>query len=169
MDPLTGPLTAGLRQPDARSCGAASTVMAAALRDAALAERVTAPGGFDAEVLAAHRRLTRLVLHARPQLPWPRVLGTPPWAVARELGALCGVPHRTRVVRWSRTPTGPVAGAVYVGSRWLPRHVMLVLDGQPTRCYNPATGQVRPLDDPRLSSWRTRWFEITPRARRTRA
>ena len=147
---------AGLRQPDQRTCGATCAVVAV---DLAAGRPPTGRGtSFDRDVLDAHRRLTRLRLHGRLQLPWPRALGTPPWALARELSAATGRPHRVRLVRWSRRRSVPPAGALYVGTRWLPRHVLLVLaDGS---CYNPATGRVLPLDDPRLTRWSTPWFTV---------
>ncbi|MDO9456722.1 hypothetical protein [Nocardioides sp.] len=155
------PSGAGLRQPDARTCGAACMIVAAG----------ASPASFTTDVLAAHRRLTRLRLRGRLQLPWPRALGTPPWAVARELAAVTGTPHRTRVVRWSRSAP-PRAGALYVGSRWLPRHVVLVVDAgagtaeAPPRCYEPASGRVVPLDGRPLAGWRHRWLAVTPVASR---
>lgn len=153
----------GLRQPDARSCGAACLVVAAGPPHD--------PDDFGAAVRATHRRLTRLRLRGRLQLPWPRAIGTPPWSVARELGALTGTPHRVRLVRWS-APHPPRLGALYVGSRWLPRHVVLVVgatdDGR-ARCYEPASGRTVTVDLARLArqqvavaGWRWGWFSVTP-------
>jgi hypothetical protein len=129
------------------------------------------PTTFGATVVATHRRLTRPRLRGRAQLPWPRALGTPPWAVARELTALTGVRHRTRLVRWSR-PAPQAAGALFVGNRWLPRHVVLVVDGaDPGRpgCYEPGAGAVVPVDLERLgrhevavAGWRYAWFSVSP-------
>ncbi len=153
------PLEAGLRQPDARSCGAASMVMARALADPAYAE--TATTSFTPDVLATHRRLTSWRLRGRLQLPWPRTLGTPPWAVARELSALTGRRHHVRLVRWSSR--APARGALYVGSRWLPRHVVLVVDDHPARCYEPASGRVLPVDGRPLAGWPVSWFVVAPR------
>ena len=154
----------GLRQPDSRTCGAACLVVAAGPPyDVA---------GFAPTVLAAHRRLTRSRLHGRWQVPWPRVIGTPPWAVARELTALTGVPHRVRLVRWS-VPTVLPSGVLFVGNRWLPRHVVLVLEagtaGRP-RCYDPTRGRVVDVDlarldrhEERVGGWRYPWFSVVPR------
>lgn len=163
MSPAVPP--AGLRQPDPRSCGAACAVVAAG--------PPWDPATFGARTLETHRRLTRARMRGRPQVPWPRALGTPPWALARELSALTGVRHRTRVVRWSRhLPAGP--GVLVVGDRWLPRHVALLLD-QPARsdgrvaCYEPASGRVVALDldalarrEARVGQWRQAWFRIVP-------
>jgi hypothetical protein len=146
----------GLEQPDRRTCGAACMVLAACLADGTTPD----PVRFGAATLATHRRLTSARLHGRLQLPWPRALGTPPWAVARELSAVTGRRHRTRVVRL-RT-VAPGAGALYVGNAWLPRHVLLVLEDG--RCFDPATGRVLPLDSASLTRWRTRWFTVAPTA-----
>ncbi len=153
---------AGLRQPDRRSCGASVAVVARARADATYAAGLGGEGeaGWRRQVLTAHRRLVRARLRGRLQPPWPRTLGTPPWALARELGAVTGRRHHVRVVRWS-PPTTPRAGALYVGSRWLPRHVLLVLDDDPATCWDPASGRVLPVDHPGRR-WRTRWFAVTP-------
>ncbi|WP_139978121.1 hypothetical protein [Nocardioides litoris] len=169
------PSVAGLRQPDRRSCGAACVVVAADLaadRDPG-ARRAT----FGADVLATHRRLVRLVLRGRPQPPWTRLLGTPPWAVARELSAVTGVRHRVRLVRWGRARRAAAhdrlqaGGALFVGDRWLPRHVVLALPGPgpEVRVYEPAAGAGVRLDRERtaagtlrLAGWSHPWFTVTP-------
>ena len=90
----------GLKQPDQRSCGAACLVVAQGLRDAAYRERVTDPATFRTEVLAMHGRITSSVdVAGRIQLPWPRDLGTPPWAVANQLAGVSGVPHTSQLLR----------------------------------------------------------------------
>ena len=61
------------------------------------------PGDLRARGRTLHRRLTSLSDTAGGwQVPWPRALGTPPWAVARELGLLTGVPYAVRSVRLGR-------------------------------------------------------------------
>jgi hypothetical protein len=182
-----------LRQPDGRSCGAAVAVVARMLRDPAYAA-ATRHGSFPAEVLAQHRRLT--AWHdacGRRQAPWPGRLGTPPWALVRELGRLTAEgyaarPALRRRAAWDRlrtaTPDRPVA--LYVGSRLLPRHVVLVTGpdegpGTAVACYEPASG--RPVRLERwaflaggcaLAGWDRPWFTVGPAltarpARRTRA
>jgi hypothetical protein len=188
-------LPAPLRQPDGRSCGAAVAVVAQVLRDPAYAGAVVRPGAFAAEVLARHRRLTAWRdVAGRPQVAWPRALGTPPWALARELRRLTRAPYAVRPVRgradaaWERlrtaSPTRPVA--VYVGSRRLPRHVVLVTGpadpaGTAVRCYEPAAGREVRLERRAfaagrcgLAGWDRPWFTVAPalprrRGRRTRA
>lgn len=173
----------GLTQPDQRSCGPSSLVAARLLLDPTYA-----PTSFADDVLALHRRITGPTAFGRAQLPWPRALGTPPWAVARTMTELSGVPHRTRVVRWGDRADDLVhlasAGGpcpLYIGDRWLPRHVVLVVsaEGDSLQVYNPAHGTV--VDVPgadfvtgRLTStgrWDTPWFVVSPRprARRTPA
>jgi len=173
---VTGPgvvFTERLVQPDRRSCGAGVLVVARMLLDSGYAELVATgrhpvtgfvlPGAladrFRHEVLAMHRRVTGPVDAAgRLQLPWPRALGTPPWAVARQLSATGRPPVRHSVITvgagrdavFDRVVAAAAAGRpvpVYVGNRWAPRHVVLVVGVAPgredrLRCYDPARGRV---------------------------
>jgi hypothetical protein len=170
--------TRRLAQPDRRSCGAAVLVVARMLHDPAYADLVE--DRFADEVLDTHRRTTGPVDAAGAlQLPWPRALGTPPWAVARQMTATSGVRYRSRVVRpWRRQAEldrivraaadgHPVP--VYVGSRRLPRHVVLVLDEE-LRVYEPSAGRrvrMRVGDfvdgELELASWSRPWFSVLPR------
>lgn len=131
-------MTTWPKQPDSRTCGPSVVVVAEGL-----------PGpwpDFDAEVLAMHRRLNRW---------WPRALGTTPWAVAGRLGGRVRRFRRAEVIAALPTPV-----PVYVGSRWLPRHVVLALgttDDDGLRVYDPARGAVVPLEAVR---WRTAWFAV---------
>ena len=189
---MTGPgdvFTERLVQPDQRSCGAAVLVVARALLDRGYAELLVSgrhpgtglalPGSlvdrFRHEALAMHARVTGPVDAAgRLQVPWPRALGTPPWAVARQLSATGGsatsgssaasglsrVGHRVvpawpdRAALLDRIVSATAEGRpvpVYVGNRWAPRHVVLFLGGSPgrgdgLRCYDPARGWVVDLD-----------------------
>ncbi len=174
-----------LVQPDRVSCGATCLVVARMIEDHAYGERIGAaasiPDEFRAEVLAMHRRVTGFVDHGRLQLPWPRALGTPPWAVARELGEW--EPDGRRV-RWIRI--APAAGydavvaatrarrpvPVYVGNVWMPRHVVLALGEERgrLRCYEPARGRLVDLgrEDFRRSrlgvaGWDHAWSAVLPR------
>ena len=169
-----------LRQPDRRSCGAAALVMARRIVRPRYAGLVGDQETFAHEVVTLHRRLTSLADTAGGwQLPWPRALGTPPWAVARELRLLTAVPYAVRPVRLGRrvwphlaheTPTRPVA--VFVGDRFLPRHVVLVTDVERdiTRTYEPASGldlevsrQRWESGDLGLAGWDRPWLVVTPR------
>lgn len=191
--PVIGPEARALleqrpRQPDTRSCGAAVLVLARAVTDdgyagllgaagRGLAGRAPGASRWLTEVQGMHRRSTSLADAAgRLQLPWPRLLGTPPWAVARALSAW-GPRH---VVR--RAPgalpalTAALAAGrpvpLYVGSRWLPRHVVLALrvGEHAVWAYDPASGQVLPLllDDLRrrrvaVAGWSRWWWAVVPR------
>lgn len=168
-----------LRQPDQRSCGAAVLVMAEVLAHEAYAGWL-ADGGidrFDAEVLAMHRRTTGPIDAAgRIQAPWTRLLGTPPWAVSRQLAARRGRPHRTRpVLPWSRRRALDQIRAaaardvvpLFIGSG-LPRHVVLVLDDDLTT-YDPASGRAHAIDADGLAAgrmadlaWPVPWFWVGP-------
>jgi hypothetical protein len=179
-------LGARLAQPDQRSCGAAVLVVARALLDPGYAELLVSgrhpgtglalPGSladrFRHEALAMHARVTGPVDAAgRLQVPWPRALGTPPWAVARQLsatgGAVASGGGGLPRVRHRVVPAWPDRGAlldrivaataegrpvsVYVGNRWAPRHVVLFLGGSAgrgdgLRCYDPARGWVVDVD-----------------------
>ena len=153
----TGRLVLGrqFQQPDQRSCGAATAVMLEALRSDSYARRLLAGGDdeFDREVRAMHRRITGPVDAAGAiQAPWLRMIGTPPWALARQVGRRSTRPRvvlaRFRPGRaWAAMDASLLAGApvpVYVGSRWLPRHVVLAFERleDAVRLYEPSSGRV---------------------------
>lgn len=189
-----------LRQPDRLSCGATALVAAHMLLDPAYAALISegrrpvtghALSGlresrFRDEVLALHRRVTGPVdVRGHLQPPWPRALGTPPWAVARQLSALRTtsrppLPHRTRQVRCDRGAAyDRIVAAVraarpvplYVGNRWSPRHVVLCV-GETAgvlRCYEPGSGRI--IAVPRdafvgnrldLAGWDRAWLAVVP-------
>lgn len=136
-------MTAWPRQPDDRTCGPSCVVVAELLRDG----RALPWPGFGARVTARHRELNRW---------WPRALGTTPWAVRRVLGGRVR-PYRREAVLAALPRPVPV----YLGSRWLPRHVVLVLDqrdGEPM-AYDPARGVVAPIS---TSRWRHLWCAVLP-------
>lgn len=165
-------LPSRLRQPDRLSCGAASVVAARTLLTAWRPENV------EAEILSEHALLTSSRSpRDRFQMPWPRRLGTPPWAVTNALRALTGE-HIATVITRNRPAIGyevlreqvarrPVA--VYLGSRWLPRHVVLavrpVLDG--IEVFDPAAGALVTVAAARwtehrvdVAGWSHSWFVI---------
>ena len=169
-----------LHQPDRRSCGAASLVMARRLVHPRYAGLVGDQGTFAHEVAALHRRLTSLAdTSGRWQVPWLQAIGTPPWAVARELRLLTGVPYAVHAVRlrrhvWSHLeavdPQRPAA--VFVGDRFLPRHVVLVTGARADRAttYEPASGRTLAVSRERwerdtlgLAGWDRPWLVISPR------
>lgn len=177
-----------LRQPDQRSCAATVLVVAQLLGDPSYGRFVGTPDAFRAEVLAMHRRVTSPAdVRGRLQVPWPQALGTPPWAVAHQLEGTTGVAHDVRWVREDREAAydevvAATAGRhpvpLYLGSRWLPRHVVLALGEveHALRVYEPSRGRL--VDVPRpaflagmldLAGWDTPWFSVLPRGRRTPA
>lgn len=168
-----------LVQPDRVSCGATCLVVARMIEDHSYGEYIgsapSVPERFREEVLAMHRRVTAPVDHGRIQLPWPRALGTPPWAVARQLG--------DRDVRWIRT--SPASGydavvaatrdrkpvPVYIGSARLPRHVVLALGEERGRLrfFEPASGHLRDVGREEfhrsrigLAGWDHAWWAVLP-------
>lgn len=194
-------LGSGLTQPDARSCGAAVLVFSRMLHDAGYAQLVatgrhpvtgwTIPGDtherFQSETLAMHRRATRVItVSERLQMPWPRALGTPPWALAAQMsgrhGSGLGGEYVVRPApMWDRgdifTDVVKALAAdhtvpIVVGDRWLPRHVVLALVGTSDfmRVYDPATGGVRTITRQEFTSallpfgrWHRCWATIVPR------
>jgi hypothetical protein len=145
-----------LRQPDQVSCGAATVVAARMIADAG-----HRPDDIAAEIRATHRSLTSATAPTgRAQLPWPRFFGTPPWALAAALEEITGhdvAVHLARldpsasydvlVDRAAARPTG-----VYIGNRWLPRHVVLAVEATTAgvRVFDPARGRL-------LTVPRSRW------------
>ncbi len=134
---------------------------------------------FDDEVLRLHRQVTRPIdARGALQLPWPRALGTPPWAVAHHLSAIDDqhtYAARLAVRRrraFDRLVAAPTPSVLYAGSRLLPRHVVLVVGtGEDwLRIYEPSSGRLvrvtreafvgATLD---LAGWPKPWFTVTPR------
>jgi hypothetical protein len=169
---------AGLKQPDQRSCGPSSLVAARMLLDPVYAATMT-PETFRDEVLALHRKVTRPIdTRGALQLPWPRALGTPPWAVAHQLSALDE--ERTYAARlalrraraFDRLAAADAPSVLYVGSKRLPRHVVLVISSSEEwlRIYEPSSGRLvrvtreafvgAKLD---LAGWPKPWFTVSPR------
>ena len=194
-----------LKQPDTRSCGAASMVVARLIGDpgyrrlleggsslenprtvagdAALRER------FKTETLAMHQRITGLAdVSGKPQIPWPRKFGTPPWAVARQLSGTRAadgtlVRYDWHVARtdlpgaYDRLLAAPRSGrvaALFVGSDWVPRHVALVVRATATgklQVYDPAYGRLDEVDRfaflgrrVGIAGWDVPWLVVTPDA-----
>ncbi len=194
-----------LKQPDTRSCGAASMVVARLIGDpgyrrlleggsslenprtvagdAALRER------FKTETLAMHQRITGLAdVSGKPQIPWPRKFGTPPWAVARQLSGTRAADGTLARYDWhvartdlpgayDRLLAAPRSGrvaALFVGSDWVPRHVALVVRATATgklQVYDPAYGRLDEVDRfaflgrrVGIAGWDVPWIVVTPDA-----
>lgn len=134
--------------------------------------------------------------HHRLNAPWPRALGTPPWGAKRELeygAATQGTRYDVAAIRHLSDSSLRGAfehlvdvvaedepGLLYVGTRHLPRHVVLVLPGDGDRVldvYDPGTGRVDHLRRDTvverrvaLSGWQIPWFIVQPTGhRRVRA
>ncbi|WP_263731890.1 hypothetical protein [Cellulomonas sp. SG140] len=183
LSALLDPLSRQLRQRSGTTCGSACLVTARALADPVYAlwllEGFDARTGrhagvdladrFAAAERAVHARTTAPVLPGgRWQVPWPRALGTPPWAVATELTRLWGrVPadgrtgpaarFRTRLVdpddvgsrrAAAEAVAAALAGgrvaALFVGDGAAPRHVTLAVGavGPVLAVYEPGSGDV---------------------------
>lgn len=161
-----------LRQPDPRSSAAAAVVAARVLLTP------WRPADPAAEILAEHRHLTSSRSpRDRLQVPWPRRLGTAPWALATALRVLTGERVATVHVRpravigyevlRERLASRPVP--VYVGSRWRPRHVVLAVRAidDAIEVFDPAAGAVLTIGRARwtehrlgLSGWDHAWFVV---------
>lgn len=173
---MTLPFGPTLRQPDQTSCGASCVVVAGLLRSPAPDLR-----SFQRDVRDMHRRLVRPAdPRGGAQLPWPPALGTPPWAVAHALETIEDVRYRTRIARWSRSAafalavtgvaTHPVA--LYIGSRTLPRHVVLAIGATSAglSVYDPASGGLVTVTQGAfagatlgVAGWDVPWFAVLPR------
>ena len=169
----------GLAQPDQTTCGPSSLVAAHMLVDPGYR-----PASFSTEVLALHQSLTAPSFAGRAQLPWPRALGTPPWAAARAMQTFTGVTYRSDVVRFgsrssafSSVVSAVTAGRpcpLYVGDTWLPRHVVLAAAPTPdgVEVYNPGHGTIHELTRSSFlsgeltifGSWNRPWFAVLPQS-----
>ena len=169
----------GLSQPDQRSCGPSSLVAARILIDPAYAATQN-PHAFAGSVLDLHSQLTGASAFGRAQLPWPRALGTPPWAVARAMGEFSDVHYATTLVPFhSRAKVfSRLSDAVaerpapfYVGN-WIPRHVVLAVGptDEGVQVYNPAHGSLVEMtradfEAGKLTTfgrWTRPWFVVLP-------
>lgn len=196
------PTDGSFTQPDRTTCGSSSLVMARMLHDPAYARWVrtgpdvdtgatdgrTSAQRFRDESLAMHVRTNRMTdRDGRLQVPWPRALGTAPWAVAAEMSSPggSGVPGAAYEVRtvaasdrgstFDRVLAAVEAGhsvPLFVGNAWRPGHVVLVTGATAgaLTLYDPATGRERRLRraafaDGRLqvSGWDEPWFAVVPR------
>ena len=135
------------------------------------------PLRFGEEVLGMHRRTTGPVtVTGRLQLPWPRALGTPPWAVAGQLSTRRRIwvvrgawRRRTLMEAIDRQLSAGTPVPLYVGSRLLPRHVVLLTaaDTAGWDCYEPHHGDRRRVDRRdflggtlSLAGWSRPWFAV---------
>ncbi|PID54348.1 MAG: hypothetical protein CSB46_03015, partial [Micrococcales bacterium] len=138
-----GPRTAGildsgmLAQRSSTTCGVASLIAAYLVIHEPAAEIP------DEQKLARlQRQVAGWLAGGRREVgwvwPWPRALGTSPWSLAAGMRLVSGRGYRVVWIRPGRradevlrrvrvhTRAGSVV-PMYVGSRWLPRHVVLAL------------------------------------------
>jgi hypothetical protein len=198
--PADRALAAGLVQPDPTTCGSSVLVVARMLTDPAYASfvadgthalaGVSAAGDpqdrFAREALAMHRSTSRArSVAGRLQVPWPTSLGTQPWALAAELGR-SGTSYDVKPIlpgqrqaAFRRTATLAASGQavpLYVGNRWSPRHVVLVLPDPgateaEVRIYDPASGRRYPITSEDfvagtldVAGWHVPWVVVLPSA-----
>jgi hypothetical protein len=135
------------------------------------------PHAFASEVLTLHRQVTSV---SGSRLPWPRALGTPPWAVAGAMTKFAGfpysstlVPFHDRVALFTRLQQAVATrpAPFYVGDR-IPRHVVLAVsatdDG--VLVYNPAHGTIDEMLGSDFAAgklttfgrWVKPWFVVLP-------
>ena len=190
------------------TCGSACLTVARMLVDPLFASwiRTGSPhlpgsphGASEAERFAAYERVVMQRTNGlfagghRPNVPWPRRLGTPPWGALRELefgASRIGTLYTLEVLRTAGeqalvrsfdTLVDVVAegepALLYVGNTVSPRHVVLVLPGDGDRMldvYDPASGRVGHLRRDTvvqrrlaLSGWDVPWVAVRPTGLRT--
>lgn len=163
-------------QQSSTTCGSACLTVARMLANPPFADWIRSgdPGPPSVPALARFAAYEQVVASRtnglvgagdRLQLPWPRALGTPPWGALHELEWGASDPAADYELVWVRLRARRALAAVhdqlrhrvgpgrpallYVGDRWLPRHVVLVLP--PTGeaeldVYEPFAGRVVGLD-----------------------
>jgi hypothetical protein len=155
-----------------------------------------APTGSEVQRFGAYEQVVAARTNAlfggarRLQLPWPRALGTSPWGARNELEFGAAGPGSRYGIGWIRFRGADRLGQaydelrarlrdgrpalLYVGSRWLPRHVVLVMPstrGDELDVYEPAAGRVVDLGRAAftghrlgLGGWDVPWFVVQDRA-----
>jgi hypothetical protein len=155
--------------------------------------RGDAPGGVtEAERFAGYERVVMKRTNGlfagghRLNLPWPHALGTPPWGAKKELefgasrpgteydtvllGLRSGGSLRRCYDRMVEVVADGEPALLYIGNRWSPRHVTLVLPGDGDAVldvYDPASGVVEQLRRDAfaarslgLSGWNVPWIAV---------
>jgi hypothetical protein len=183
-----------LCQPDGTTCGSASLVFAQMLVDPTYASRIvddrrtpliadTAQDRFAAEALRVHQETNAVTdADAALQLPWPKSLGTLPWAAARWMNsALTVVDYQVIVIDPAR-PTDAFErirvavqrgypAPLYIGDAKSPRHIVLAVSAadESLTVYDPSGGVLctitadafsgNHLD---LAGWDQPWLAVLP-------
>jgi len=188
-------LASGLVQPDTTTCGSCVLVVARMLNDSSYAKSLVDGAGpgtlqdrFKQQALAMHRLTSKFKdTGGGWQLPWPKALGTQPWALAREMTNEAGEKDK----KYTAAPMLPAqrrrsyrrvavlnrdghAIPLFVGNKWSPRHVVLALPAEQSvkggvRIYDPASGNRYPLDEADFSAgrldvagWQVPWLAVVP-------
>ena len=191
-------LASGLVQPDPTTCGSSVLVVAHMFSDPSYATFIangpssaagTNSGSVQDRFRQAALAMHRLTSGMRPasggfQLPWPSSLGTQPWSLAREMTTLTGRTYQVQPIwpgqrarAFSRAASLADTGTLvplFVGSRWVPRHVVLVLPSQDLPSdrlliYDPASGRRYPITAGDFAAgrldvagWSVPWAVVTP-------
>ena len=142
-------------QPDQTTCGPTCLVVARILADQEYAGEASEPETFRAEVLALHQKVTSLrdtlgphaaALAARSSAPrpgrWPAR-----WRRSPAMSFDSDLVVSGRGSAYDRIAAATAEGhrvPVFVGNRWLPRHVVLALGvvDDALRFYEPAKGRL---------------------------
>ncbi len=187
------------RQPDQTTCGSSSLIMAKMINTPEYGADLLAPGDDgNVDLVAGTKRFDQAVLSMHRttggwkdsggtwQLPWPTQLGTPPWAVARQMSVSGGsgrpgTKYRAHVANPADLATSyhAVTSAVdagecvplFIGDDVMARHVVLVTgeSGDGLSIYDPSSGYwVTASRDAYVSGrigvagWSQPWFVVTP-------
>jgi hypothetical protein len=182
-----------LRQPDPTTCGSSSLVVAQMIIDPRYARRVldgpkvplipqTTQERFAEAALQMHERTNALTdADAALQIPWPKALGTLPWAAARQLNIdLPNADYHVLLIdpaqmakAFTQISTAVQRGfpvPLYVGDSVSPRHVVLAITcEQDLTIYEPSRGELRDitalsftgsaLD---VAGWDQPWLAVLP-------
>jgi len=182
-----------LRQPDQTSCGSSSLVVARMIIDESFAHRVlegptvpliaqSAQERFAEAAQQMHERTNALTAaDAALQIPWPKALGTLPWAAARQLSIdLPSADYQVLLIDPAQTARAftQVLDAVqrgfpvplYVGNSVSPRHIVLVVaSGQNLTIYEPSSGGLREITPTSfnmsrldVAGWDEPWLAVLP-------
>ena len=190
-------------QPDQTTCGSSSLVMAKMINTPDYGTTILQPGDdgtvdsdavkqrFDQAVLSMHTVTGGWKDSAGTwQLPWPAQLGTPPWAVARQMSAtggsgVTGSSYRSHLVdplnssgSYDAVAAAVAAGQcvpLFIGNDVMARHVVLVTGhshpaaGDELSIYDPSCGQWVTAtragyvgNDINIAGWGQPWFAILP-------
>ncbi|MBP2366626.1 hypothetical protein [Pseudonocardia parietis] len=142
------------RQVDGVSCGPAVLVVTAALTGSGRSGPATARSGAARSTGGTSLGAAQHLAHRQANRLWPRALGTTPWGMRawlhRHAPAAGGFRIRPATAGvLAVVPSAPVPVPLLIGSRWLPRHWVLVTgladDGR-WQVYEPGAGVVRAFD-----------------------